>query len=81
MLIQLPTPASAIHARFSNRNDLALAYLKGLLLDGGLEPEQVISTEDVGRSLGISRGPATDAIKRLARDGFIDVVPQVGCRV
>jgi len=77
----LPEPAATLAATFPNRNDLALAYLKGQLLDGGLEPGQVFSTEDVAQRLRISRAPATDAIKRLARDGFIAVAPQVGCRV
>jgi DNA-binding GntR family transcriptional regulator len=79
--MKLPAPSPSLEATFPHRHDRALAYLRGLLLDGGLEPDQIISTEDVARSLGISRAPTTDAIKRLSRDGFMDVVPQVGCRV
>ncbi len=63
------------------RHDRAFAYLKSLLLDGGLEPNAVFSTDDVARALKISRAPATDAVKRLVRDGFVDVIPQVGCVV
>jgi DNA-binding GntR family transcriptional regulator len=77
----LPAPDSSLAADHPQRNDQALAYLRGLLLDGGLEPDQQISTDEVARRLGISRAPATDAVKRLARDGFLEIVPQVGCRV
>ena len=79
--MNLPAPHPKLEAQFQQRHDRAFAYLKGLLLDGGLEPNDLISTEEVGRALGISRAPVTDAIKRLVRDGFIIVLPQVGCRV
>ena len=80
-ILNLPEPVSSLLADHPQRSDRALAYLRGLLLDGGLEPDRRISTEEVARRLGISRAPATDAVKRLARDGFLEIVPQVGCRV
>jgi len=62
-------------------HDLAYAYLKGLLLGGGLDPGDQISSESVGRALSISRAPVTDAIRRLTVEGLLEVLPQVGCRV
>src|SRR4051812_31077498 len=62
-------------------HDLAYAYLKELLLGGGLDPGDQISSESVGRVLSISRAPVTDAIRRLTVEGLLEVVPQVGCRV
>jgi len=79
--VNLPPPDAGLETRFPHRHDRAFAYLKMLLLDGGLEPDEVISTEDVARALKISRAPVTDAIKRLVRDGFLTVIPQVGCRI
>src|ERR1041384_2206402 len=61
--------------------DLAYAYLKGLLLAGGLDPGDQISSESVGRVLAISRAPVSDAIRRLTVEGLLEVLPQVGCRV
>jgi DNA-binding GntR family transcriptional regulator len=61
--------------------DLAYAYLKGLLLGGGLDPGDQISSEAVGRALLISRAPVGDAIRRLMVEGLLEVLPQVGCRV
>lgn len=77
----LPAPDPALEGDVAMRHDRAFAYLTGLLLDGGLEPEDVFSTDAVGKALAISRAPVTDAVKRLVRDGFIAVIPQVGCKV
>ena len=78
----LPPPrvrhAGASHVHLHER---AHAYLKDLLLDGGLEPGDVISTEGVARALSISRAPVTDAVKRLTAEGFFVVMPQIGYRV
>ena len=79
--MDLPPPAADLERLYPHRHDRAFAYLKGLLLDGGLEPDTVLSTESVARALSISRAPVTDAIKRLVRDGFMTVIPQVGCRI
>lgn len=77
----LPTAPASISAKFPHLHDRALAYLKGLLLDGGLEPGDMVSTESIAKALGISRAPATDAVKRLANEGFLLILPQIGCRV
>lgn len=79
--MHLPPPDTRPEADAGLRHDRAFAYLTSLLLDGGLEPEDVFSTDAVGKALAISRAPVTDAVKRLVRDGFIAVIPQVGCKV
>ncbi|HIF11404.1 MAG TPA: GntR family transcriptional regulator [Sneathiellales bacterium] len=79
--MRLPAPNPELESRFPHRHDRAYAYLRGLLLDGGLEPNNVLSTEDVAKALNVSRAPVTDATKRVARDGFFVIVPQVGCVV
>lgn len=77
----LPRPSRKLLGNPSRLHDRAYTYLKGLLLDGGLEPGEIISTERVGQALAISRAPATDAIRRLTSEGFVAVLPQIGCRV
>lgn len=77
----LPAAQASISAQFPHLHDRALAYLKGLLLDGGLEPGDMVSTESIAKALGISRAPAMDAVKRLANEGFLLILPQIGCRV
>jgi DNA-binding GntR family transcriptional regulator len=79
--VDLPEPPAKLRAANLRLHDLAYAYLKGLLLDGGLDPGDRISSDGIGRALAISRAPVTDAIRRLTMDGLLDVLPQVGCRV
>src|ERR1700730_17930601 len=61
-------------------HDLAYAYLKNLLLGGGLDPGDQISSEGVGRALSISRAPVSDAIRRLNVEGLLEILPHVGGR-
>src|SRR6185295_18548670 len=79
--IDLPEAAQSLWLGAPRLHDLAYAYLKGLLLGGGLDPGDQISSEGVGRALSISRAPASDAIRRLTVEGLLEILPQVGCRV
>ena len=77
----LPDAPQGLRRESPRLQDFAYAYLKGLLLGGGLDPGDQISSEWVGRVLSISRAPVGDAIRRLTVEGLLDVLPQVGCRV
>lgn len=79
--IEFPEPPEEWRRSNSRLHDGAYAYLKELLLCGGLDPGDQISSESVGRALSMSRAPVTDAIRRLTVEGLLEVVPQVGCRV
>jgi DNA-binding GntR family transcriptional regulator len=39
------------------------------------------STYELADRLQVSRRPVMDAVQRLQADGFVEVIPQVGCRV
>ena len=77
----LPQPDPEIGESGATLADRCASYLKGLLLDGGLEPGQPISIAAVTRAMGVSRQPVMDAVRRLEIEGFIQVLPQIGCRV
>lgn len=77
----LPDAPVALRRAHPRLHDLAYAYLKGLLLDGGLDPADRISSDGIGRALSISRAPVGDVIRRLTMDGLLEVLPQVGVRV
>ena len=79
--VVLPNAPESLWRGTPRLHDLAYAYLKGLLLGGGLDPGDQISSEGVGRVLSISRAPVTDAIRRLTVEGLLEILPQVGCRV
>jgi DNA-binding GntR family transcriptional regulator len=53
-------------------------HVKQLLLDGKLPLEEAIPVDAIIADLGVSRQPVMDAIKRLAQEGFVNVIPQVG---
>jgi DNA-binding GntR family transcriptional regulator len=59
----------------------AYAFLLTELLEGELGPGDWLSVVDIANQLGCSRVPVMEAIKRLAGEGFVVIVPQVGCRV
>ena len=43
-----------------------------------LEPGTALSEARIAEGFGVSRTPVREAFQRLAEDGFLDVVPQVG---
>ena len=59
----------------------AYAFLLGELLEGKLQPDDWLSIVALAEQLKCSRVPVMDAMKRLAREGFVTILPQVGCRV
>jgi DNA-binding GntR family transcriptional regulator len=61
----------------------SLAYddIKRRLLAGAYKPGERLQIEQLVTELRTSRQPIMDAMKRLGSEGFIEIVPQVGCRV
>lgn len=63
------------------RADVAYDHIKRMLIDGRFRQADGLSVEGIARELGMSRQPVMEAMKRLAEYGFVDIIPQVGCRV
>jgi DNA-binding GntR family transcriptional regulator len=61
--------------------DRCYEYVREQLLDGTLRPGRKLSIEVLCGSLGVSRHPVMEAVKRLEYEGFISIHPQIGCRV
>jgi DNA-binding GntR family transcriptional regulator len=59
-------------------NDVVYETLKERLLDGGYAAGERLSAEGLRSEFGVSRQPAMEALRRLAGEGLIRVVPQVG---
>lgn len=57
------------------------SHLKEALLDGVHRAGAAIVVEKIAAELQVSRQPVMDALKRLSNEGFVTIVPQVGCRV
>jgi len=63
------------------RADAAYAHLLENLLEGPLMAGERLSVVALTETLNCSRVPVMEAMKRLAGEGFVQIVPQVGCHV
>lgn len=52
--------------------------LKDRILRRQSRPGEKISVDEVAQKLGVSRTPVTDALKRLAGEGLVEIVPRRG---
>lgn len=59
----------------------AYAHLMQELLEGALAPGDRLSVVELAARLDCSRVPVMEALKRLGAEGFVEILPQVGCRV
>jgi len=67
----LPLP----HTDLSEQTYLVL---KDKILQRQLEPGARISVDEIAHGLGVSRTPVTDALKRLALEGLVEIQPRRG---
>ena len=63
------------------RADVAYDHIKRMLIDGRFRQGDGLPVEGIAHELGMSRQPVMEAMKRLAEHGFVEIIPQVGCRV
>jgi len=75
-----PTPDSApirpiLH---ENLDDKIYASVRDMLVSGQFEPGSRIVQEDLAASLGVSRTPLINALKRLAQEGLLEWIPRRG---
>ena len=59
----------------------AYRHLMEALLEGDLQPGDRLSVVATATALGCSRVPVMEALKRMDAEGFVEIIPQVGCRV
>lgn len=52
--------------------------LRERIVSVALPPGEAVSEARIAEGYGVSRTPVREAFKRLAEDGFLEVVPQVG---
>lgn len=72
---------TALHRGSSRLNHAVYDQLKERLLEGRYAAGERLSIEALRTEFGISKQPVMEAMRRLASDGLIEIVPQVGSRV
>lgn len=78
MALQLPHRPPP---REGMRADYAYNHVKRLILDGQTKAGDRLDVNALVGQLGFSRQPVIQALNRLSAEGFVEVVPQVGCWV
>jgi len=62
-------------------HDELVERLRGLIVEGELEPGEKISEKDLCATYGVSRTPLREALKVLAREGLVVLTPHRGAHV
>jgi DNA-binding GntR family transcriptional regulator len=62
-------------------HDAVLNQLRDMIIEGQLAPGARINEGQVGAALGVSRTPLREAIKTLASEGLVEIVPARGAIV
>lgn len=73
-------PSSSANGSARRRVAVSQIYaeLRGQIVSLGLAPGAWLSEARIAEQYGVSRTPVREAFKRLAEDGLLDIVPQVG---
>jgi DNA-binding GntR family transcriptional regulator len=77
------TPGLRPVAAASGKRLASLIYdlVREQLLEGAYQAGDRLQIEMLKAEYGVSKQPIMDALRRLASDGLIEIIPQVGCRV
>jgi DNA-binding GntR family transcriptional regulator len=73
--------AEPIPLRGTSLHDGVAARLRGMVFERQLAPGQWVDEKALAEAWQISRTPLREALKVLAAEGLVELVPQRGCRV
>lgn len=65
----------------ASQSQRAYGHIKNELLHGRFSPSETLVIDDIASELNVSRQPVLDAMRLLAHEHLVDIIPQVGCRV
>jgi DNA-binding GntR family transcriptional regulator len=71
----------AIPLRGTSMHDGVAARLRSMVFDGSLAPGSFINEKALAAAWQVSRTPLREALKVLAAEGLVELVPHRGCRV
>lgn len=78
----LPSVDTAVAMRgYGSKADRVFEALRSEFVRGDWSFGKTFTTYELAERFGVSRRPVMDAVQRLQTAGFVEVIPQVGCRV
>ncbi|MEV6895561.1 GntR family transcriptional regulator [Kribbella sp. NPDC051137] len=61
--------------------DVVAAYVRELILSGGVRPGEFLRLEPIATAVGVSNTPVREALLALRNEGFVTLVPRRGFQV
>lgn len=74
-------PSRSNGGRRANLHETVVGRLRDLIVEGTLAPGARIAERQLCESLGVSRTPLREALKVLASEGLVELLPNRGARV
>ncbi len=69
---------NALENKTISKQQLAYEKIKEAIITEQYKADQLLSTRELCRDLGISRTPVAEALRRLAYEGFVEAIPEKG---
>jgi DNA-binding GntR family transcriptional regulator len=66
---------------FQTRQEVVAVRIREAILRGNLEPGQRLDQKQIAESLRVSRSPVREALRTLAAEGLVEVIPHRGAVV
>jgi len=79
--LRAPARARLNGGRRANLHDTVVGRLRDLIVEGTLVPGARIAERQLCEGLGVSRTPLREALKVLASEGLVELLPNRGARV
>ena len=70
-----------LHRMYNTSSDSVYMELRGKILSRELKPAQRLLEGKIANEMGVSRTPVREALRRLANEGLVKIVPNSGARV
>ena len=77
----IPTHATAVPMRRRNLHGEIASLMRDMIIAGDLPAGERINESELGPRLGVSRTPLREAIRTLASEGLVELVPSKGAVV
>src|SRR5207248_3505224 len=69
---RMPIPQTEIRLTRSLARDEAYEKIRDWIIDGTLRPGELLRDQEIAQSLGVSRTPMREALRRLEDEGFVE---------